>query len=140
MKQRLSLFKRINELFFFAIEVIRIKFKPSLNEYPQLVFILRLKKIILELSQRRHILAMLLFPTRSDTNRAVQPQKMVRGVKFRRINVEKTKVLISCVVTLQLICPFVFAYAESRFSHDAAHLMTMITISGQPSIPPTRQS
>ena len=23
------------------------------------------------------------FPTRSDTNRAVQPQKMARGLKFR---------------------------------------------------------
>ena len=35
----------------------------------------------------------------------------------------KTKVLISCAVTAQLICVFVFAYAKSRFSHDAAHIM-----------------
>ena len=35
----------------------------------------------------------------------------------------KTKALISCVVTVQLICAFVFAYAKSRFSNDAAHLM-----------------
>ena len=28
----------------------------------------------------------------------------------------KTKVLISCVVTTQLICAFVFTYAKSRFS------------------------
>ena len=34
----------------------------------------------------------------------------------------KTKVLISCAVTTQLICGFVFAYAKSLFSHDAAHL------------------
>ena len=34
----------------------------------------------------------------------------------------KTKVLISCTVTMQLICAFVFAYAKSRFSHDAAHI------------------
>ena len=30
----------------------------------------------------------------------------------------KTKAQISCVVTAQLICAFVFAYAKSRFSHD----------------------
>ena len=38
------------------------------------------------------------------------------------IYLAKTKALISCVVTAQLICSFVFAYAKSRFSHDAAHL------------------
>ena len=56
-------------------------------------------------------------------------QKMVIGLKFRILEVErlyylysKTKVQISCTVTLQLICTFVFAYSKSRFSHDAAHL------------------
>ena len=34
----------------------------------------------------------------------------------------KTKALISCVVTAQLICGFVFAYAKSWFSHDAAKM------------------
>ena len=34
----------------------------------------------------------------------------------------KTKALISCAFTAQLICFFVFAYAKSRSSHDAAHL------------------
>ena len=34
----------------------------------------------------------------------------------------KTKALISCAVTAQLICVFVFAYAKSRFSHDEAHM------------------
>ena len=34
---------------------------------------------------------------------------------------EKTKALISCTDTAQLICVFVFAYAKRRFSHDAAH-------------------
>ena len=33
----------------------------------------------------------------------------------------KTKALISFAVTAKLICVFVFAYAKSRFSHDAAH-------------------
>ena len=37
------------------------------------------------------------------------------------IRVAKTKALISCAVTAQLICVFVFAYAKIRFSHVAAH-------------------
>ena len=36
----------------------------------------------------------------------------------------KTKMLISCAVTLQLICIFVLAYAKSRFSHDTALIIT----------------
>ena len=39
------------------------------------------------------------------------------------IYVVKTKALISFAVTVKLICIFVFAYAKSRFSHDAAHFM-----------------
>ena len=38
------------------------------------------------------------------------------------IYVAKTKSLISFAVTAKLICVFVFAYAKSLFSHDAAHL------------------
>ena len=38
------------------------------------------------------------------------------------IRVAKTKVLISFAVTVKLICPFVFAYAKSRFSRDGAHI------------------
>ena len=34
------------------------------------------------------------------------------------IHVAKTKALISCAVTAQLICVFVFASAKSRFSHN----------------------
>ena len=33
--------------------------------------------------------------------------------------------LISCTFTAQLICGFVFAYAKSRFSHDAAHFISV---------------
>ena len=36
--------------------------------------------------------------------------------------VAKTKALISFAVTAKLICVFVFAYAKSRFSHDAAQI------------------
>ena len=44
--------------------------------------------------------------------------------------VAKTKALISFsvtfAVTAKLICVFVFAYAKSRFSHDAAHKYSCI--------------
>ena len=45
------------------------------------------------------------------------------GLRNKRdftIYVAKTKPLSSCAVTTQLICVFVFAYAKSRFSPDAA--------------------
>ena len=35
----------------------------------------------------------------------------------------KTKALISCAVTAQLICIFVFAYANHWFSHAKAQLI-----------------
>ena len=38
------------------------------------------------------------------------------------ICIAKTKELISCAVITQLICTFVFAYAKSRFSNNAAHI------------------
>ena len=44
------------------------------------------------------------------------------------ICVAKTKALISCAVTLQLICVFVFAYAKRRFSQDEAPLETAFLI------------
>ena len=66
------------------------------------------------------------FRTRSNTNQAVQLQKMSGGLKFRKkrdctIYVAKSKALISCAVTSQLILVFVFAYAKSQFSHNEAH-------------------
>ena len=48
------------------------------------------------------------FPARSDTNRAVQPQDMVRGLTFPILGAEGlyyicyTKALISCTVTVPL--------------------------------------
>ena len=45
----------------------------------------------------------------------------------------KTKALISCAVTGQLICAFCFAYTKSRFSHDAArklcHIFSLLSLS-----------
>ena len=38
------------------------------------------------------------------------------------IYVVKKKMLMSCRVTMQMICAFVFVYAKSRFFYDAAHL------------------
>ena len=35
------------------------------------------------------------------------------------IYVAKTKAMISCAITTQMNCAFVFAYAKSWFSHDA---------------------
>ena len=67
------------------------------------------------------------FLTRSDTNQVVQPQEMARGLveilDLATCQVEelyyvaKIKALISCAVTTQLICTFVFAHSKSRFSH-----------------------
>ena len=45
------------------------------------------------------------------------------------IHVVKTKALISFVVTTKLICVFVFAYAKSWFSHDAAHIGSRLFLS-----------
>ena len=39
------------------------------------------------------------------------------------IYVAKTKALIGCMVTAQLICAYVFVYAKSIFSQDVAHLI-----------------
>ena len=45
------------------------------------------------------------------------------------IYVVKTKTLISFAVTAKLICVFVFAYAKSGFSHDAAHICVLVILS-----------
>ena len=46
----------------------------------------------------------------------------LRKLRDCNIYVAKTKALISCAVTAQRICFFVFAYAKSRFSHNEAHM------------------
>ena len=67
-------------------------------------------------------------PTRSDTNRAVQLQKIARDLKLRIYAQEglycaaKTRALISCAV---MYSAFVFAYVK-RFSHDAAHILSVL--------------
>ena len=47
------------------------------------------------------------------------------GIKKKRdctFRVGKTKALISFVVTVKLICDFVFAYANCWFSHEEAQI------------------
>ena len=61
---------------------------------------------------------------RSDTNWSVQSQRRLEARNFGckksdcTVQVAKTKAQISCAVTAQLICAFVFAKAKIRFSHD----------------------
>ena len=70
------------------------------------------------------------FLTWSDTNQAVQLQKMARGLKFQIWKVEGSYYLCSknkgadqsFAVTAKLICVFVFTYAKCWFSCDAAHM------------------
>ena len=63
------------------------------------------------------------------TNRHVQSQKQARWLKVWLVEEElfypssEKKALISCAVSAQLICAFVFADAKIRFSHDAAHII-----------------
>ena len=61
------------------------------------------------------------FPTRSDTNRAIQPHKMTRGLKFQIKQVDGVYYLCIENKGADLLC-CVFAYAKSRFYQDAAHL------------------
>ena len=44
------------------------------------------------------------------------------------MRIEKTKALISCAVTAQLICVFDFAYAKIRFSHNEAQIVLSIYV------------
>ena len=52
---------------------------------------------------------------------------MTRGLKYQILGsrgivlyVVRTKAVICCAVTAQLICAFVYAYAKTRFSHEEA--------------------
>ena len=64
-------------------------------------------KLLFSAASRENLL--LRYPTMSDTNRAVQPQKMARGFKFwiRKDEgfyyIAKTKALISCTVICALV-------------------------------------
>ena len=71
--------------------------------------------------------------TRSDTNKSVKPQKIAISLKFQIKKEEvlyyegKTKALISCAVTAKLICNFVFAIENCKFSKVADHLKFILS-------------
>ena len=53
------------------------------------------------------------------------------GIRKERdcsIYVVKTKALISCAVTVQLKCVFVFAYGKSHFSTNKAYIGNVIVL------------
>ena len=69
------------------------------------------------------------FMNRSDTNRAVQVQKMARYWKFWILKIKElycpcseNKGTDQLRVTVKLICAFVFTYANCWFSDVAAHM------------------
>ena len=74
------------------------------------------------------------FLTRSDTNRAVQPQKNA----IVRIEISERYCTIyesenkgadwQCGESSQLICTFVFGYSKSRFSHDLAQSVIGVSV------------
>ena len=83
------------------------------------------------------------FPIRSNTNQAVQPQKIARGLKFQIVEVKglyylcsKNKASIQlCDVTAQLICIFIFGYAKSRFLITHISLESFLWEKGKPNSP-----
>ena len=77
------------------------------------------------------------FLTMSDINRPVQSRKKARSSKFKMYRDCVTCTCEHNAVNAQLICIFVFAHAESRFSHDAAHMPQSLEMSrhmGKPTI------
>ena len=64
----------------------------------------------------------------SNTNQAVQPQKMAEGLKFRIWEEEVLYYIRSENKEADYLAAglrFVFTYAKYRFSHNAAHIETM---------------
>ena len=62
-------------------------------------------------------------------NLAIKAQKMARGLKVGILEEERlyypcseNKDADCCVITAQLICVFVLAYAQCWFSHDVAQI------------------
>ena len=69
------------------------------------------------------------FPNGSNTNQAVQAQKMARSLKFwiyveEELYYPRSENKGADQVTAKLICVFVFAYADCWFSHGAAQMLT----------------
>ena len=72
--------------------------------------------------------------TRSDTNRAVQPQKVARGLKEEEgLHYLCSEYKSADQLCGYLICAFVcFCICKNRFSHDAVHsILVLIEISSK---------
>ena len=66
------------------------------------------------------------FSTLPDTNQRRWLEAGNRGFrKYKdcKIYAAKTKALISCAITVQQICAFVFAYAKTMFFHKEAQIV-----------------
>ena len=68
---------------------------------------------------------------RSDTNKPVHTQKMVRGQKFCTTRIAKTKSLISFAVIAKLICAFVFWLCRLLvFPCDGTYFLFILSVCG----------
>ena len=65
------------------------------------------------------------FPSRSDTNRAVQAQEHRRWLEARHFRFRKKRNCTICEAKTkgaELICAFVFTYTKCLFSHVVAQI------------------
>ena len=76
-----------------------------------------------------------MFSTRSDTNKAVQPQKKARGLKFRIQDIEGLYYLCSENKGADQLCGYCtadlhlnFSICKSRLSHDVAQIISYQSI------------
>ena len=87
--------------------------------------------VLLDIYEPRHEKTCLQeFPTRSDSNRPAQPQKLARVLKFRLYNLDiilskqrKTKALIRLRGCAGWSALLLFAYDIDTFSHGLAHII-----------------
>ena len=68
------------------------------------------------------------FLTRSETNRAVQPQKMARGLKFWVEEVEGLYYLCSHSLCLYRFVSYLVGNPEDRFYHDSAYIYLQLRV------------
>ena len=89
----------------------------------EFILILRIYEIIKELVS---VYCIMIYKPRHENSclrgfrtEPTQPQQIARGLIFQIYEVDGLYYAAKMKV---LICVFVFAYAKSRFSHDAAHI------------------
>ena len=135
-----------SDFFFTSTEVVKTKMMFSCAVITQMIHSLfphgEFNILLMSLCVRKPTIWV---PTWSDTNRAIQAQKMARDWKFLismkmrhctfrlqivilQIAYAKTKTQISCAVSAQLICTFDFAYAICWFSDAVAQIFQILLI------------